>query len=209
MIKKRIFIIHGWEGTPESNWFPWLKEQLEDRGFEVIVPSMPNTNYPVLFEWLAHMQKIIGKVDKSTYLVGYSLGVIAVLRFLESLPVGQKIGGAVLVAGFPGSIGYKDINSFFASPLIIFWLILHKLGYKALDSYFVLPLDYEKVRNSANKFIAIHSDNDPYVPLHNGEILRDRLGAELIVVPKGNHFNEGAGFKKLPIVSESLLKIIK
>lgn len=62
-------------------------------------------------------------------------------------------------------------------------------------------------KNTAEKFIAINSDDDPYVPLRHGEILRDKLGAELIVVPKGNHLNESAGFTKLPIVLKSLLKI--
>ncbi|MBU4338122.1 alpha/beta hydrolase [Patescibacteria group bacterium] len=184
MNQKRIFIIHGWEGAPESNWFPWLKKQLEKQGFEAIVPVMPNTDNPISSEWLAYMQKIISKPDKNTYLVGHSLGVIAILRFLESLLPEQKIGGAVFVAGFSESVGINETESFFAAPL-----------------------DYEKIKNSAEKFIAINSDNDPYVPLKKGEILRDKLGAELIIVQKGSHFHEGAGFTELPIVLESLLKI--
>lgn len=23
---KRAFVIHGWEGTPEGSWWPWLKK---------------------------------------------------------------------------------------------------------------------------------------------------------------------------------------
>lgn len=173
MSKKRVYIIHGWEGTPESNWFQWLKKQLESRGFEVIVPAMPNTNYPVFSEWLAHLKKIVGKADLDTYLVGHSLGVIAILKYLESLLPEQKIGGVVMVAGFSESLSIAETESFFA-----------------------MPLNYEKVKNSAEKFIAINSDDDPYVPLKKGEILRDKLGAKLIVVPKGSHLNEGAGFTK-------------
>lgn len=118
-------------------------------------------------------------------MVGHSLGVVAILRYLESFPPKQKIGGAVLVAGFPESIGYKELETFFANPL-----------------------DYEKIKNSAKKFIAINSDDDPYVPLKKGEILRDKLGAEFIVVPNGSHLNEGAGFTKLSIALESLLKML-
>jgi len=184
MNKKRVFIIHGWEGTPESNWFPWLKKELEKQGFVVEVPTMPNTNYPVCSEWLAHLQKVIGKADKNTYLVGHSLGAITILKFIESLPPEQKIGGAVFVAGFSESLGISETESFF-----------------------IEPLDYKKAKNSAEKFIAINSDNDPYVPLKKGEILRDKLGAELIVVPNGSHLNEGAGFTELPIVLENILKM--
>ncbi len=183
MNKKRVFIIHGWEGTPQSNWFPWLKNQLEKRGFEATVPAMPNTNHPIFSEWLTHLQKIIGNVDENTYLVGHSLGVIAILKYLEALLPEQKIGGAVMVAGFSESIGIKETENFFATPL-----------------------NYEKIKNSAEKFIAINSDNDPYVPLKKGEILRDKLGAELIVVSKGSHLNEGAGFTELPVVLENILK---
>lgn len=185
MNKKRVFIIHGWEGMPESNWFPWLKEQLESRNFEVIVPAMPNTGHPVFSEWLSCLRKIVGKADENTYLVGHSLGVIAILRYLESLPSQQKIGGAVMVAGFSESLGIAETESFFATPL-----------------------NYDKIKNSAGKFIAINSDNDPYVPIRKGEILRDKLSADFIVVPKGNHLNEGAGFTKLQVVLESLLKIL-
>jgi hypothetical protein len=184
MNKKRVFVIHGWEGTPDSNWFPWLKSQLKEKGFDVIVPLLPNTNNPICSEWLEQMKKVIGNVDANTYLVGHSLGVIAILRFLESLPEGQKIGGAVLVAGFSEPLGYKETENFF-----------------------IEPVNYEKIKNSSEKFIAINSKNDPYVPIEKGEILRDKLGAELIVVLKGNHFNEGAGYTRLPIVLEILLRI--
>ncbi len=184
MNKKRVFIIHGWEGTPESNWFPWLKKELEMRGFDVVVPMMPNTDHPIESEWILHLQKIIGVSNKNTYLVGHSLGAIAILRYLESLPLGKKIGGAVFVAGFSESVGIKETESFF-----------------------VTPLDYEKIKNSVEKFIAINSDNDPYVPLKRGEILRDKLAAEFIVVENGSHLNEGAGFIELPIVLESLLNL--
>lgn len=34
-MRKRIFIIHRWLGTPNSDWYPWAKEELEKKGFEV------------------------------------------------------------------------------------------------------------------------------------------------------------------------------
>ena len=36
-----IFIIHGTEGYPEENWFPWLKKELEQKGHIVFVPQFP------------------------------------------------------------------------------------------------------------------------------------------------------------------------
>jgi predicted alpha/beta hydrolase family esterase len=33
---KRVIIIHGWEASPESNWFPWLKNELEKKGIRFL-----------------------------------------------------------------------------------------------------------------------------------------------------------------------------
>jgi len=180
---KRAFIIHGWEGTPDSNWFPWLKKELENKGFSVEMPNMPNTMHPKMEEWLGHLKKVIKSPDENTYLIGHSLGVITILRFLEQLE-DQKIGGAVLVAGFSEPIGYDEINSFFQTPL-----------------------DYEKVKKAARHFAAIHSDNDPYVPLEQGELLRDKLGAKLYVMKNAEHLNKGNGQFELPEALEEILKM--
>lgn len=180
----RVYIIHGWEATPQSNWFPWLKKELENQGFMAYTPQMPDTNNPDLSKWLRYIQKLAKSPDENTYFVGHSLGVITILRFLENLPENIKIGGAILVAGFPESIGYEELNSFFVSPL-----------------------DYEKVKKSANVFIAVHSDNDPYVPLKNGEILKEKLSAELIIMPNSGHLNAGDGYFRLPIVFEKIVEI--
>ena len=32
-------MVHGWDGNPNNHWFPWLKKELEKRGFEVHVPA--------------------------------------------------------------------------------------------------------------------------------------------------------------------------
>ncbi len=182
---KRAFIIHGWEGRPDSNWFDWLRSELEKKGFSVEIPQMPNADHPQIEEWLAHLEEIIGEPDVDTYLIGHSLGAIAILRYLERLK-GKKIGGAVFAAGFPESIGIPEIENFFAAPL-----------------------NYEKVKFAAKNFVAINSDNDHYVPLRNGEILRDKLGAKLIVVPNGRHLNEGEGNFQFPTMLKEILRISK
>jgi predicted alpha/beta hydrolase family esterase len=44
-------------------------------------------------------------------------------------------------------------------------------------------------RGRAGGFVAIHSDDDPYVPLRFGDILKRELGAELIVKHAMGHFS--------------------
>ena len=183
---KRVFIIHGWEADPNSNWFPWLANELEKKGIAAVVPAMPNSAHPDCGEWVDYLKKIIGKVDKDTFFVGHSLGPIAILRFLESLPEGEKAGGVIMVAGFSESLQVPELESFFDQPL-----------------------DYEKVKKSARKFEAICSDDDPLVPIKNAEILRDKLGAELTVLHGQSHLDIYNGLFELPIVLEKILAMAK
>jgi predicted alpha/beta hydrolase family esterase len=98
-MKKRVFIIHGWGGNPDEHWLPWLKSELEQKGYEVVVPQMPNTNKPVIEEWVNHLSEIVGEVDAQTYFVGHSVGCQTILRYLET-QAGKKAGGCVLVAAW-------------------------------------------------------------------------------------------------------------
>lgn len=181
---KRVFIIHGWEADPNCNWFPWLKGELEKNGFEAIVPAMPDSAQPKCGEWVGHLQKLVGVPDENTFFVGHSLGPIAILRYLESLSAGMRIGGAVLVAGFSESLGILETEDFFT-----------------------IPVDFEKIKKVCPKFVAINSDDDPYVDLRHGRILEEKLGAELIVMHECGHLNAGNGFFELPAALEKILEM--
>ncbi|MBU4216445.1 alpha/beta hydrolase [Candidatus Parcubacteria bacterium] len=191
-MSKRLFIIHGWEADPNSNWFPWLKLEASKLGFEVFVPAMPNTAHPVKDEWIAYLNKLVGVVDENTYFIGHSLGVIAILKFLEQVPVGQKAAVAILVAGFSESLGIPEVESFTNTLL-----------------------DYEKVKQSAVKFIIYQSDNDPLIPLKSAVVMQEKFNADIIVIKntdspeddllqQGNHLCEGTGDFAFPEILDNL-----
>ncbi len=181
---KRVFIIHGYDATPDDNWFPWLKKELETKGFDVAVPQMPDTANPTLSKWLPHLQQTVGECDEGTFLVGHSLGTITILRFLEALPEDQRAGGIVLVGGFSESLGFKPLSTFTEKPL-----------------------DYEKVKRSAGQVVAIHSTDDESVPYRFGEIIRDKLGAELITLHGLGHINWRSKCFELPEALAAILKM--
>jgi len=183
---KKAILVHGWEGHPEEGWRPWLKDELEKQGFEVLVPAMPNTNEPKMNEWLDHLEKIITNPDENFYFVGHSLGCIAILRYLESLALKQKVGGVVLVAGYNSNLGFDELDTFFESKI-----------------------NWDKIKSNCEKFIAIHSDNDPYVSLHYADFFRDKLGAEVIIEHNMKHFSGEDGINILPSVLKSVLKLQK
>lgn len=185
MAKKRVFVIHGWGGDPYGGWKPWLKSELEAKGFDVTMPQMPDPEFPKMGEWVGTLAKLVGKPNGDCYLVGHSLGVVTVLRYLETLKGKEKIGGAVLVAGLAMDTNIPEIKNFFPSP-----------------SY-----DWASIKQHCPKFISINSDNDYYIPLSHGEEFRNKLGAEFIIKKKHGHFSSADGFTELPVLLECVLKI--
>ncbi|KKT29590.1 hypothetical protein A3G55_03115 [Candidatus Giovannonibacteria bacterium RIFCSPLOWO2_12_FULL_44_25] len=189
---KRVFIVHGWDGYPEEGWFPWLKKELESKNFKVFVPQLPDSANPRIEKWVPALAGTVGVADEQTCFVGHSIGCQTIARYLETLSEGQKVGGAVFVAGFFERVNLEeDFNVQETSRL---WL-------KA-------PLDFSKVKSHLPKSIAIFSDNDPYVPLDNQNDFREKLGSEIIVEKSKGHFSGPSdGITKLPVVLESVLKL--
>ena len=188
---KRAVLIHGWGGSPEEGWRPWLRNELEKREFEVHVPPMPDTEHPKIDAWLKQLIDTVGDPDKDLYLVGHSLGCITILRYLEILQVGQEIGGAVLVAGFSDLKISVDADE----------------DVTELKSFFETDVDFEKVKSHCKKFVAIHSDDDPYVSLRYADIFKGKLDAEVIIEHNMKHFSGGDGVTELPVALDSLIKL--
>lgn len=188
MTKKHVYLIHGWGGNPKHGWFPWLKKELENENFDVFAPVMPNTDNPKLETWLPHLSETIGTPDENCYLVGHSLGCITILRYLESLENDKKIGGVILIAGFGKDLEYKDYKG-------------------ELSSFFETPVDWNKIKKHCPKFIAIHSDNDPWVNIKNGELFKQKLNAKLEIMHAMKHFSGDDGIEKLPIALKSILEL--
>jgi hypothetical protein len=183
---KKVFIIHGFEGSPNGGWRPWLMGELEKQEIYACALSMPTPENPVCNEWVDEIsQHIEINTTDEIYLVGHSLGAPAILRYLESAQA-KPISGAVLVSGPSEKNNNKKIDSF-------------------LDKNF----DFEKIKLNCKKFSIIHGDNDPNVPIDNAKFLSQKLNGELTIVENGGHLNGSAGWFKLPQCLEALNKMTK
>jgi predicted alpha/beta hydrolase family esterase len=187
---KKVYLIHGWEGTPDNNWLPWLKKELEAQGFDVFAPLMPGTENPVKSVWLKAMQDLVKNPDQNTYLVGHSMGCQAIQRYLESLEGNVNIGGAVLVAGW--------IND----P---YWEGRTEEELKVVHDWFDVSKDYEKIKSHCKKFVSIFSSDDPFILKPNWNEAKDILGSEVLILEDRGHFDG----KELPEAIEVLLKFSK
>jgi predicted alpha/beta hydrolase family esterase len=186
---KRAVIVHCWGGKPDYCWYPWAKQQLEAGGFTVALPAMSETDTPKLSAWLPELVKTIGQPDEELFLIGHSLGCVTIMRYLESLPAGVKVGGIVFVAGFTDNLGYPELENFFRTPL--------DLG--AVKSH---------LEPGA---VFIHSDNDKYVDVKYGEELAEKLAGKLMVFPGMGHFSGPLDSKdsctELPAVMEAIKEL--
>jgi predicted alpha/beta hydrolase family esterase len=189
---KRAFIIHGWEGYPEEGWFPWLKKELENKGYQVQVPAMPNSENPKIDEWVPFLSELVQDPDKETFFVGHSIGCQTILRYLESLEKDTKIGGVVFVAGWINLMNLSDPEEeMIAKP----WL--------------ETPIEWDNIVKHTNKFVAIFSDNDQFVPIGDSEIFKKRLGAAVFIEHEKGHFKGEDNITNIPLVLEELLKMTK
>ncbi len=182
---KRAIIVHGWEGFPENHWFPWLKNKLEEMNFQVIVPQMPEPGTPKIETWIAQLKKVTSKVDKDTFFVGHSIGCQTILRFLENLPAETKIGGVLFVGG---------------------WVNLTPTVTEDQESYIIAKpwlktaINWKKVKSHGDNFIALFSDDDPFVPVEDAQIFKQNLNAKTIIVKGKAHFTKKGSLSEIPEV---------
>lgn len=184
-MNSNVFIFHGTEGYPEENWFPWLKEKLEAKGYKVFVlqfPSPPIVSSKIS-EWFEVLNKYEEYLNEDSILIGHSLGGVFALRALEKLKHSVK---TVFLVGTP--IGVKPI-----------------LNYDRDSSFSGFDFDWFTIKANAKNFVVYQFDNDPYVSLGNGEQLAKELGVELTFVPNAGHFNAKAGYLSFPDLLEKIL----
>ena len=166
---KNAIILHGTYDRPDMYWFPYIKGKLEEKGYEVWLPQLPEVK-PNLDDWLPFVLDN-GQYSDETILIGHSAGAQLILSILENLDVCFK--QAVMVSGY--------------SKLLRATVEIEKNE--------VEP-DWDKIKGKAKQFVFINSDNDPWeCDDSQGRIMLDHLGG-IQVIPKGeghmgsNYFNQ-------------------
>src|SRR3989338_953362 len=72
--QKYAIIIHGTQGHPQENWFPWLKQELKKYHYEAIVPQFPTPENQNPKEWFKVFKNYEKYLNQSTILIGHSCG---------------------------------------------------------------------------------------------------------------------------------------
>ena len=172
-----VFIVHGYDSSPQKNWFVWLQSRLAEAEIPTQILAMPNPQTPILADWIAHLQHCAPTLGENDVFVAHSLGCIATLQFLQVAKY-QKLGGIVLVAGF-----FEPVA-----------------GLESLDSFTAPVLSFETLRAKIRRRAVLAARDDSIVPFALTQNLAQNLAADLMIYEKGNHFMDSDGFTRLPIV---------
>ena len=187
IMKRTFFILHGTDGNPLGNWFPWLKQELEIKGNSVIVPQFPNQQNDSLEARFKILDKHKKLVDENTVFIGHSRGGLFLLRILEKLD--KPVFAAFIVSG---SVGIKPYT-------------FYESGFKFAHGY---GFDWKKIKSNAQHFFVYHSDNDPYTCLDNGKEIAKRLGIQLTFISGAGHFNKRSGYAKFDKILSDIESIL-
>lgn len=185
---KRIFIIHRWAGSPNADWYPWLKSELESKKFEVHVLEMPHPENPTIDDWINHLAESVNTLDNKTFFIGHSIGCQTIMRYLEKQ--NHACGGAVFIAGRFTLQGLETEEE-------------QKIAQPWLET----QIDFDKVKQNLPKSVAIFSDNDPFVSVSDKEIFRAKLNSHIIIEHSKGHFTSDDGITELPATLKSMLNM--
>lgn len=194
----KFVILYGSFGSPESNWFPELKERLESLNQEVIIPRLPTENWEEvtragpqrppknqsLESWLKAFEKIsktLKKGEKPCF-ISHSLGSLFILHLVDRY-------------------NFQLDSAIFISPF------LEKLGRSwqidlVNQSFYKTDFDFSKLKRLIPISYVLYSDNDPYVASKYSVDFAQKLGSSPIFVRKAGHMNIEFGFKTFPLVFE-------
>jgi predicted alpha/beta hydrolase family esterase len=115
--------------------------------------------------------------------------VLISIIFLESLSGNQNVGGVVMVAGFLDDRGDAEISSFFKREF-----------------------NFETIALRSQRFVSIHSDNDPSLKpryFKNSHIFLSKLKSKIVVIPDGGHFSLADNCFEFPEVVDEVINLVK
>lgn len=174
----RVILVHGYKGSPTTGFFPWLERELRSRGFDVVVPALPDPENPDRDVWTETLVDACAPLTENDIIVGHSLGGAAALQMLEACEARSTPHVAILVS----------------TP----WMIKDE----RFRGFFMSELDFEVLMWRASRFVVVHAENDPIIPFEHAKRYTNALHASLVTPPTGEHF-QGTEY---PVLLDTIVK---
>lgn len=184
---KKAVLLHGTDGTPNDHWFPWLKKELEENGYEVYAPTLPENHTPNRDIYEEFLKKS-GWDFSDNLLIGHSSGTTTILNLLMAdwFP---KVKASILVGTF---LNEKLLNE-------QEWYTPGQF-----DSLFVQEFNVEKIKSKCPEFIFVHGDNDHACDYDDAKEFCQKLDGDFITIKNGAHLSGSSGITEIPEIVEKL-----
>lgn len=182
---KKLIFVHGYTGSSKVDWYPAISKELDTLGLNYSIPDLPGGKFPHSKDWLEIIDKKVTAETDPVVLIGFSLGTRAVLLYLDKFE--KKVDSVILVAAFDNNVDEE-----------------RKQKGNSAD-FFEYALDLNKIKNLADRFIVMHSKDDPAINYQQGVDISKELGAKLITYPDRGHFCEPENAKYILEVIKTVL----
>ncbi|MEO9138950.1 MAG: alpha/beta hydrolase, partial [Jatrophihabitans sp.] len=161
-----LLVLHGMNGPRPGLWYSWLAEQFRETERDVRIPSLPNSDAPVLTDWLNVLDaELTDLPDVGFDVVAHSTGALLWLHHTVrhvDLPRPDRVA---LVAPASGAQ--------IAAP-----------------TFRDVPLDTDAVRRAAEGTVLVGGDEDPWCPEGVALAYGSPLKMATTVIAGGGHLND-------------------
>lgn len=177
---KKALILHGFEASSQSNWFPWLAGELSERGWKVLVPDLPNSASPNFDETMEFLRLHTADFEEEDIVIGHSLGAFWALKLAEE----KKFGGLYLVAPAVGELPYNKYRASWPGSDV-----------DALEEVTCHGVNFHEI--GTKKKVVWLSEDDPLIPIESAmlfgkdwKVIRQKGYGHYCVLSFGDFFLE-------------------
>ena len=181
---KNAFIIHGFNGDTTNTFGPSLKQFLENKGYNVLMPKFPIRLEATFNGWSNILDEYKSFFNEDTIVVAHSIGNPFFIRYLNNNKLNANL--YVSVAGFCDLFkveGREDLNTAF-------------IDFKVPDE----AINYLK-SHVPNRF-SLYSDNDHVIPFNILENFIKRIESKPVFISGVGHMGNRNKITRLPEIEK-------
>ncbi len=176
-MKNNYLIVHGSFSSPFSNWIPYLRTELEEKGLDVYTPDFPSgVGFQTYENWSKLLKAYVDAkvLTENTTIFAHSIAPVFICKFLIENKL--KVKKLVFICGFNNYLGIDEDYD-----------VVNKSMY--LDNL-------EDITKYCDDIVCYYSDNDPYVKYEAEKEFADTITNNQKVISNGGHLNTESGYQE-------------
>lgn len=177
---KNILLIHGYNGIPKI--YEWLENELEELGYNVIVPKFKPREGVIYKEWKKLFDEYKNYIHEESIIVAHSIGNEFIIKYFNENDLRAKL--YISLAGFSEYFEWEnkeDLN-------------------RACKEFLVNEKELQDFKNRYVKKYSIYSNNDHIVPFDILQKYPKSIDAIPILIENIGHMGKKSGLEEIPKV---------